>query len=628
MKRLAYLRPRCFDFLPQRSRRRPAARATKINTESLEVRSLLAGNVLASIQAGGLTLQGDNLDNDVRIDFDATTFSISGLNGTTINGDASFSRPISEISGVNRIGISLGNGNDSLGVFGTLPERGFVGTTTVDSGAGNDVLFMDGDINLGGDLNIRTQAGDDVVVLRGSTVADANIHTGAGNDRVGLLDVTVVDDLFIDASAGADIVGVAGLAVGDKTRVVLGSGDDTLLSDGSFTDENGVAAGSNRFFDRVDVLGGAGNDSFVVTGEHQAVQEIVVHGQSGRDAGLLAGVSGNISKVKVRSVRDTVSASVAEGLADQVRDQLTELTAFFGETTVTPPPVVDPGTTSFNEAALGADAFGNGVFNPLAAGTLSATRGSLTIDGQLNATASDSVDGILFSLDAAATIDLTGLPTGTGGQPNSNVSYRLVRVSDVLEAGGMTIAMTDFTPIESDNTGAGFSAELSAGTYLILAESNITTGVENYRLELGVEGSMPEQPDTIQIEELNGRRDQTGNDLSGTNSAIIYGDTNINGFVGIVGNTFVDTIDQYFIPPESISGSGNITASATNNNVTVELVDRASGRVLNSGSSSARIAKSEIGDQGLFVRLTSSFNIPGNIGNMFQSYSLSVSGLV
>ena len=122
MKRLAYLRPRCFDFLPQRSRRRPAARATKINTESLEVRSLLAGNVLASIQAGGLTLQGDNLDNDVRIDFDATTFSISGLNGTTINGDASFSRPISEISGVNRIGISLGNGNDSLGVFGTLPE--------------------------------------------------------------------------------------------------------------------------------------------------------------------------------------------------------------------------------------------------------------------------------------------------------------------------------------------------------------------------------------------------------------------------------------------------------------------------------------------------------------------------
>ena len=351
MKRLAYLRPRCFDFLPQRSRRRPAARATKINTESLEVRSLLAGNVLASIQAGGLALQGDSLDNDVRIDFDATTFSISGLNGTTINGDASFSRPISEISGVNRIGISLGNGNDSLGVFGTLPERGFVGTTTVDSGAGNDVLFMDGDINLGGDLNINTQAGDDVVVLRGSTVADANIHTGAGNDRVGLLDVTVVDDLFIDASAGADIVGVAGLAVGDKTRVVLGSGDDTLLSDGSFTDENGVAAGSNRFFDRVDVLGGAGNDSFVVTGEHQAVREIVVHGQSGRDAGLLAGVSGNISKVKVRSVRDTVSASVAEGLADQVRDQLTELTAFFGETTVTPPPVVDPGTNEFNEAA-------------------------------------------------------------------------------------------------------------------------------------------------------------------------------------------------------------------------------------------------------------------------------------
>src|SRR5205823_2500149 len=66
---------------PKRSQRH-------LNVEWLEPRTLLAGNILASVDAtGNLTLTGDSQINDVTItQVGLASFVITGNNATTVNG--------------------------------------------------------------------------------------------------------------------------------------------------------------------------------------------------------------------------------------------------------------------------------------------------------------------------------------------------------------------------------------------------------------------------------------------------------------------------------------------------------------------------------------------------------------
>src|SRR4030095_8346486 len=127
-----------------RSRRRPAApRIPRL--ETLEARHALAGNVVAALTEGQLTILGDDQDNGVNIVYDVATGKhiVSGRDmggaATQINGGAT---PV-EFTGVKHVQIWMSAGDDCLD-FGSAEE---LYTTihqklTIDMGSGNDTVEL------------------------------------------------------------------------------------------------------------------------------------------------------------------------------------------------------------------------------------------------------------------------------------------------------------------------------------------------------------------------------------------------------------------------------------------------------------------------------------------------------
>jgi hypothetical protein len=77
-------------FRDDAARRRRLRRGTP-TLEGLESRALLAGNVTVQFSRGSASVLGDALDNHVQVDqygLALGQFQITGLDGTTINGQA------------------------------------------------------------------------------------------------------------------------------------------------------------------------------------------------------------------------------------------------------------------------------------------------------------------------------------------------------------------------------------------------------------------------------------------------------------------------------------------------------------------------------------------------------------
>lgn len=93
---------------------------TRLGCESLEARDTPAGNVTAIFQGGNWMLRGDAADNQISVVRDAAgNVTVTGLSGTTINGQAS---------------VNLGRVGSG---GGWAPQRGGV---YVDLGEGTDYL--------------------------------------------------------------------------------------------------------------------------------------------------------------------------------------------------------------------------------------------------------------------------------------------------------------------------------------------------------------------------------------------------------------------------------------------------------------------------------------------------------
>src|SRR5262245_24607721 len=80
--------PELFRLLlkPNRARRRPLL-ITSCSVQMLEDRALLAGNVVAGLLNGTLTVSGDLEGNSVEIVLEAGNVVVRGLDGTTVNGN-------------------------------------------------------------------------------------------------------------------------------------------------------------------------------------------------------------------------------------------------------------------------------------------------------------------------------------------------------------------------------------------------------------------------------------------------------------------------------------------------------------------------------------------------------------
>ena len=131
--------------------------------EPLEGRSLLAGNVLASVDLSGmLNIAGDAKVNNIAISYDATAgaYVISGVN-TTINGGAGAVNvnQLALLAGAvfnGGISMNLGGGNDVAVVTGNsaVTAANLAGNLNIDAGIGNDSITIDG-ITIAGDVTVN-----------------------------------------------------------------------------------------------------------------------------------------------------------------------------------------------------------------------------------------------------------------------------------------------------------------------------------------------------------------------------------------------------------------------------------------------------------------------------------------
>ncbi|MEM9351797.1 MAG: hypothetical protein AAGA92_02195 [Planctomycetota bacterium] len=261
------------------------SRARGLRIEALEPKQPLAGDVMVSVDAGVLSILGDELGNQVAITGGESpgTYVVSGGPGTNVvysPGDGSgpqAPQAAVEVSGVRSVRAAMGEGDDTL----SINDARFRGNVRVATGQGEDRVFVGvplppppgpvpadssmadaatpddppssesgGMVSIVGGLSIHTGADNDVAVVGNARVRRAiSLAGGEGADDIRLTDtasrvlrvyggrgeaadtigLTGVDAVMasIAAGDGADEVGVQGSRFGGL-KVALGAGDDTF----------------------------------------------------------------------------------------------------------------------------------------------------------------------------------------------------------------------------------------------------------------------------------------------------------------------------------------------------------------------------------------------------------------
>jgi glycerophosphoryl diester phosphodiesterase len=135
-----------------------------------------SGQVTAQLNAGRLLVQGDALDNSVRVEPGSLPGSVrvSGLNGTAVNGAGSI-----EFAGVRDVSVVLTNGNDHLEIVDLLLD----GDLTVDGGRGNDHVSIH-DSTIGGTVAFLGGAGSDWFGAEGSAFQQVRFIAASGFDTL------------------------------------------------------------------------------------------------------------------------------------------------------------------------------------------------------------------------------------------------------------------------------------------------------------------------------------------------------------------------------------------------------------------------------------------------------------
>lgn len=254
---------------------RKAGCARRLMTESLEHRTLLAGDVLVSVVEGNLMVEGDAEGNSfaIRSGEAPGVFIVAGIpssNGTqtTING---MTDPV-RVDGVrHNVLVNDGAGNDHVDLVGLQ----FMGNVGIRLGEGDDRVTVGRPaapnptptpppgVRLGGNLMIGGGDGDDVVLIhRAGVQGRLGIHTGSGNDRVLVgpegdptnptpqppMPPVFAHRAFIELGEGNDAARIHHTRIGDGLAINAGPGDNVVGL-------RGVEARAIR------IMGNAGNDT-------------------------------------------------------------------------------------------------------------------------------------------------------------------------------------------------------------------------------------------------------------------------------------------------------------------------------------------------------------------------------
>jgi len=192
---------------------------TPLRLESLEPRTLLAGDVVAFLdRSGNLIVIGDGAANGIDLDRFGG-FTVAGIDAggapTRVNGEPNGTATFT-VTGEGDIRLYLGGGDDLLQVGTRSDSVDAPDDLEVYAGPGADRVVTTGDTNVGDDLEI---------------------WGGSGNDRIGIYSPDVVDDLEVHSDGGDDAVTFYSARVGDDLIVRTGTGRDTV--DVGFSDEQG-----------------------------------------------------------------------------------------------------------------------------------------------------------------------------------------------------------------------------------------------------------------------------------------------------------------------------------------------------------------------------------------------------
>lgn len=292
------------DILPSR---RP------LSLESLESRQLMAGDVSVGFEGGVLVIRGDNLANEVEMVSLTQAFSIRGLNGTTINGvdGGRFVLP----NPTSNVKVLLNGGDDvfdAKAFFASFSPGEVTGNLEVIGGTGQDRIVIS-DMNIGNDLQIRTEGGSDSIELNRVVVGDdldVSMGFDSSADAVKLSNVDALDQILINTDQGDDILNLNRVK-GAHLTIHGGSGNNLInmteiaidynLTINTFDGSDDILLGSTTadkiFFstggsnDQVDLIGvkareldmllGSGDDVIRLFSVSAADAEI--NGQSGND---------------------------------------------------------------------------------------------------------------------------------------------------------------------------------------------------------------------------------------------------------------------------------------------------------------------------------------------------------
>lgn len=191
-----------WDWRARRSNKRLQTQQAAASIQLLEVRTLLTGNVVASLSGSNLFVTGDAADNQLEVTVVNNQVVLRGLSNTSINGSTAL--------------FVIAAGTD------TAP-----GKITILTGAGNDTVIFNRNIKVAGNAFVDGGAGDDSLSVSGGTFQQSiSMYGRVGNDTISVQNATVEGVLRLKGNSGNDLVSVTNTTANGGTNIVGGTGAD------------------------------------------------------------------------------------------------------------------------------------------------------------------------------------------------------------------------------------------------------------------------------------------------------------------------------------------------------------------------------------------------------------------
>lgn len=192
----------------------------------LEDRTLLTGNVVASMSGPNVFVTGDAADNQLEVTVVNNQVILRGLSNTSINGStALFVIAANTDTAPGKITILTGAGNDTV-IFNRNVK--VAGNAFVDGGAGDDSLSVSG-ATFQQSISMYGRVGNDTISVQNATVDGVlRLKGNSGNDLVSVTNTTSNGGTNIVGGTGADGVSFNNYTATAWTKVSTGAGDDDI----------------------------------------------------------------------------------------------------------------------------------------------------------------------------------------------------------------------------------------------------------------------------------------------------------------------------------------------------------------------------------------------------------------